>query len=155
MVPAVYSCYQDPGDTAAACHLQFLWRSFLEHCEHVQISLDSIADPVAFCHVSTSETRSLDFQLKTKLFLQVSEKILTDHVYALRKHLYTQDANLLESHTRLISTIVTRCLALLKRQKWDKLVHAKIFTKEIKYGMRELKNESTSHPSTDHFHLQH
>lgn len=51
MVPAIYSCYMDPTNKAANRHLQFLWRSFREHCEHMQASLDSVADPVAFCHV--------------------------------------------------------------------------------------------------------
>lgn len=134
MIPAVYSCYQDPDDAAAACHLQFLWSSFLEQCEHVQLSLDSIADPVAFCHVSLI-TDKLSWLAFDKIYKKVSEKIITDHVYALQKHLYTQNSNLLECHTRPISTIVARCLTLLKKQNWDKEVQTKMFSKEIKYGI--------------------
>ena len=51
IIPAVYNCYLDPTDQAAECHLQFLWRSFRDHYESLKSSLDSIADPVAFCHV--------------------------------------------------------------------------------------------------------
>lgn len=52
MVPAIISCYLDPNDKAADCHLKFLWRSFCQQFQLLQTSLDSIADPVAFCHVS-------------------------------------------------------------------------------------------------------
>lgn len=57
MIPAVYSSYLDPTNKAASSHLQFLWRSFQEHCTHMQTNLDSIADPVAFCHVKIKKNK--------------------------------------------------------------------------------------------------
>lgn len=51
VVPAVYSCYLDPDDKAAELHLKFLVDNFKDSCKSLQDNLDSIADPLAFCHV--------------------------------------------------------------------------------------------------------
>ncbi|XP_046641800.1 uncharacterized protein LOC124327034 [Daphnia pulicaria] len=119
MVPAIYSCYLDPTNKAASCHLQFLWRSFQEHCTHMQTSLDSIADPIAFCHVA--------------------EKVLNNHITELRKNVYVQDVVLLERHCRPIVLITTRCLAIVEGQNWDDATKAKIYLKEVHLALREFR----------------
>ncbi|KAI9561728.1 hypothetical protein GHT06_012689 [Daphnia sinensis] len=122
MIPAVYSCYLDPTNKAASCHLQFLWRSFQEHCTHMQTNLDSIADPVAFCHVA--------------------EKVLNGHITELRKNVYVQNVVLLERHCRPIVLITTRCLAIVEAQKWENSIKDKIYLKEIQLALSEFRGAS-------------
>ncbi|XP_057376262.1 uncharacterized protein LOC130697379 [Daphnia carinata] len=122
MIPAVYSCYLDPTNKAASCHLQFLWRSFQEHCTHLQTNLDSIADPVAFCHVA--------------------EKVVNGHITELRKNVYVQNVVLLERHCRPIVQITTRCLAIVEGQKWENSIKDKIYLKEIQLALAEFRGAS-------------
>lgn len=122
MIPAVYSCYLDPTNKAASSHLQFLWRSFQEHCTHMQTNLDSIADPVAFCHVA--------------------EKVLNGHITELRKNVYVQNAVLLERHCRPIVLITTRCLSIVEGQKWENSIMDKIYLKEIQLALSEFRGAS-------------
>ena len=67
MIPAIYNCYLDPENPAAQCHLKFLWRFLRDHYDSLQSSLDSIADPVAFCHVGHFQLFILSDQLSLEL----------------------------------------------------------------------------------------
>jgi len=135
MVPAIYSCYLSPDDRAADCHLQFLWHSFRQQFQLLQTSLDSIADPVAFCHVrKLISIFQCNFYLAVHNSLQVAEKVLSDSVGLLRKDLYIQDVELLERRCRPMLSIASRCLDLLEQQDWGKLLADKIFLKEIRLG---------------------
>lgn len=119
MIPAIYSCYLDPENPAAGCHLQFLWRSFRDHYGSLKSSLDSIADPLAFCHVA--------------------EKVLSDRLAVLQKDLYTQDASRLGKCCQSIIAIAARCIALVRNQDGGHVFAEKIYLKEVELALREFK----------------
>ena len=64
----------------------------------------------------------------------MAEKVLSDYVLLLRKDQYSQDVDLLERRGRPMASIASRCVALLERQDWGKLLADQIYLREIQLG---------------------